>query len=166
MRLILLVVASLAVLQAPALGADWKTHSNPEPAFTIRYPADWVKIGADKDRLTLGTPDGRGFGVTLQWTPKKLGLGDVESSLPRTMSTWFSDYQPLRTDPVMLDGQPGAIHYFTATLDGDQVYLIACAVASNTHVFLLVGMTAFDSTHLQEEVTLLRQIIMGFRPGR
>jgi hypothetical protein len=163
-------VMSLVALQAPVLGAEWTTFSNPEPPFTIQYPAEWTKLSADKGLglLVLVAPRSRGLGLVVVGVPLKPGESeaDLESELPRTIPKRFSDYQPLRTDRITLGGRPAIIHYFTGTRNGTRSYVMLAAVATKSHGYLLFGTAALDSPTLTEQLTLLQQIIMGFQPGR
>lgn len=169
MRLTLLVAMSLVALQAPVMGAEWTTLSHPEPPFTIQYPAEWTKISADKGLglLVLVSPDTRGLGFIVVGGPLKPGetLGDLETALPRSIPRRFSDYQPLRTDRIMLGGHPAIVHYFTATRNSSRMYVMLAAVVTKTHGYMLFGTASLDSPTLNEQLGLLQQVIMGFRPG-
>lgn len=169
MRLRWLVVTLLVALQAPALGAEWVTFRHPEPPFAIQYPAEWIRISADKlALLVLVAPGSRGLGLVVVGVPLQPGesVEDLVPELPRIIPTRFSDYRPLRTDRTTLNGQPAIVHYFTGIRNGERAYVMLAAVTTNAYGYMLFGTTAVDSPRLREELALLQRIIVGFRPGR
>jgi len=168
MRLRWLVVILLVALQPPALGAEWVTFRHPDPPFAVQYPAEWVRISADKlALLVLVAPRSRGLGFVIVGVPVKQdeSVEDLVPELPRIIPKTFSDYRPLRTDRTTLGGRPAIVHYFTGIRNSERVYVMLAAVTSNAYGFLLFGTTAVDSPYLREELALLQRIIIGFRPG-
>lgn len=169
MRRTLLVILSVVTLCAPVQGAEWATFSHPDPAFTIRYPADWMRMSADKKALlVLVGPGSGGMGVIVAGAPqgsKKESVDDLLVDLPRIIPARFADYHALRTDRTTMAGRRAIIHYFTGIRNSRRMYAMLAAVTTDTHGFMIFAMTAADSPRLREEINLLQKIIQGFRPG-
>ncbi len=168
MRLGWLFLTILLLIHDPALGAEWASFEHPNPPFAIQYPSEWTRLSADKlALLVLVAPGSKGLGVIVVGAPLDPGdtLDDLLADLPRVIPTRFSGYQPLRTDRTSLAGRPAFVHYFTGIRNGVRLYIMMAAVTTDTHGYLVFGMTPADSPRLREELTLLQKILVGFRPG-
>jgi len=169
MRLGWFVLIALVGLQAPAWATQWTTFRHPDPPFVIQYPAEWVRITADKlTLLVLVAPHSRGLGFVVVAVPVRSNesVEDLIPELPRIVPRSFHDYRPLRTDRTTLGGRPAFVHYFTGIRNNERVYVMLSAVVANRYGYLLYGTTAVDSPYLRGELTLLQEVIVGFRPGR
>lgn len=169
MRFGWLVILLIVAAQPPALGAGWVTFSHPSPPFSIQYPAEWLRISADKlALLVLVSPDTRGLGLVVVGVPirRSESVEDLVPELPRIVPRSFADYRPLRTDRTTLGGRPAIVHYFTGIRNSERLYVMLAAVTTDTHGYLLYGTTAVDSPRLREELALLQAIIVRFHPGR
>lgn len=169
MHLRWLFLTILIAIQASVLSAaEWVTFSHPQPPFSIQYPSEWVRISADKlALLVIVAPDSNGLGMIVVGARLEQGdtVDDLVTELPRIIPKRFSGYQPLRTDRTSLAGRPAIVHYFTGTRNGVRLYVMLGAVTTDTHGYMLFGMTPADSIRLREELNLLQKIIVGFRPG-
>lgn len=169
------LVLALGLAGTASAAPAWQVFIHPELGFSITYPSGWTVPSAGAGILFLAVgPAAAGVSsvrlnvnVTAEPVPNGMSLEQYEAVNETNMRTLFHAYRRLRSDRTQLEGLPALVRYFTwRRADGVELYQMQLVAVSRPLGYVVTGTTAVASPRLQQEATLLRSIMLTFRPRR
>ncbi len=166
----------VALLFAPAItttaAPGWVTYTHPQLGFSLSYPESWEATDPSPFDFRMRTPSSGApgtylnvfvahnnvaFGTSLETYFTITGQGQAAS-------TQISEYTLLRTDRVMLGLSPALLRHITYSANGTGFRTQQLMIVDGTRGFRVQGTTRSASTTLEDDVHLLTDIVMTFRP--
>ena len=172
-RIALVVILALSVVPARAQ-SDWERFTHPTVGFSLSYPPGWVPQTASNPNLHLIL-----IGPSAARVPD-FPMGVIVISVPAppnaTAERVFDGAEPLReqvgnarilrVDRTKLNGISAAVIYATSYVRGTDLYIMVLLTIAKSRGYMVVGVTALDSSQLAAETRQLQAILASFRLGQ
>lgn len=162
------LLANIPTAAAPA----WVKYTHPQLGFSLSYPESWtVQAVSGADFVAVG-PAAAGVAglrlnvnVTHEAVPEGTSADVYHTKSEEALKTIFGGYRLLQAAQVKAGTFPAVLRAYTwKTNTGMDIYQLQLITVDGSRGFIVTGTTGAASTKLEDETTLLTDILVTFRP--